>query len=215
MHTFLLDGRECEITVPVRANKALKFSSLGKRTETRGVVLHHTGGRRGVEGVFQTLQGKGYSVHFVIEADGTIWQLADAALRCAHAGTANGFTVGVEVVNHAGPKNLPRDAHREIVREEIHGRERDAATFTVPQVQSSLALTHALCKAFGLPHRVPEREGKLVTEVLSKAEMRSFRGVLGHFHIKETKRDPGLVVLRAIQALPARKSVPPPPDWVV
>lgn len=214
MHTFLVDGREAEITVPVRASKELKFSALGKRTETRAVVCHHTGGRRGVEGIFQTLQERGLSVHFVIESDGTIWQLADAALRCAHAGTANGYSVGIEIVNHAGPKNLPRDALREVVREEIHGVERDATTFTVAQVQSALALTHALCRAYGLPHRVPEEEGKLITTVLPKEVRDEYRGVLGHFHVKETKRDPGLVVLRAIQALPVRKSTPPPKDWV-
>lgn len=205
MHAFLLDGREAEVTVPVHASRDMKFTALAKRTETRTVICHHTGGVRGVAGVYETLQERGLSVHFVIESDGKIWQLADAAYRCSHAGTANSFSVGIEIVNPARAKKLPKDVDREIVLEEIHGIEAKATTFTVPQVQSALALTHALCRAFGLPHRVPERDGKLVAEILTAEEGRTFRGVSGHFHWKGTKRDPGTLLLNAIKALPCRR----------
>lgn len=200
MGAILVDGREVTVSAVVRADRKLKFSALAKRTETRCVVLHHTGGSGLASQVHRTLTERALSVHFLIEPDGTIWQYADAAQRCAHAAGANPWSVGVEIVNPAREIQVGNDAPRQVVVESIHGHDVRHTTFTADQVRSALALTEALCKAYGLPHDVPMDSGDVAARVLSKAELETFRGVLGHLHLTERKTDPGLAVLRAIVA---------------
>jgi N-acetyl-anhydromuramyl-L-alanine amidase AmpD len=141
----------------------------------------------------------------VVEPDGTIWQLADASLRCAHAGTANGWSIGVEIVNPALTRQQQGDARRQVVVENIHGRDVVATTFTAEQMHATLVLTEALCRAYGLPLVVPLNEtADVASTVLPGPLLAHWRGVLGHLHLKAAKRDPGLAVLRAISALGPR-----------
>lgn len=192
MSYILSRGVEVECAAPVRATRDYKFQALGHRAETRAVVLHWTGGRRGAAGVFETLRERGLSVHFVVEADGTVWQFADCDRRCSHAGAANGWSIGVEIVNPAGPELSAKDtaAGRTITECTIRGRLVRHASFTAPQTRSALALTRAVCAAWGLPLRARAGEGTATAQELSE-----FRGVLGHYEISDQKTDPGRGIL--------------------
>lgn len=206
MGTLLVDGREIRCNAIVRSDARFRFAALGKRTTTRAVVVHHTAGKGSHHQVYSTLVKRGLSVHFCVNGDGEIWQYADASLRCSHAGAANSWSVGIEVVNPAREIPVRGDYPRQVVVEEIHGVDVRHTTFTAEQVKSVLALTEALCRAYGLPHEVPMANGDVVATALPRDRLEAWRGVLGHLHVTTRKLDPGLAVLRAIAAQQARRA---------
>jgi N-acetyl-anhydromuramyl-L-alanine amidase AmpD len=189
---ILSGGREVKCDAPVRATRDLKFQALAKRTETRAVVLHWTGGRGLAPQVYRTLQARGLSVHFCVEPDGTVWQFADCDRRCSHAGTANGWSVGLELVNPAGPV---ADGGRALETSTIHGHTFQHASFTAAQTRSALAVTRAICGAWGVPYAA--RAGETV---MGAKELGEFRGVLGHYELSMAKRDPGRRILELVNA---------------
>lgn len=201
MGTVLVDGREVRCEARVKRDPRFTFTGLARREATRCVVLHWTGGRRGGPAVFRTLQTRGLSVQFSIDSDGQIWQFCDAALRCSHASGANSWSIGVEITNPAQPKQAFGDAPRAVVVETIHGQDLQHTTFTAEQMTAALALTQALCKAYGLPLAVPMDGHDVLATQAPKAVLDSFRGVLGHLHVTKRKVDPGLAILRAVAAL--------------
>ena len=223
-------GREvlCDAPVVLWEQSGLYFPALGKRTETRCVVLHHTGGSGLAPQVHRTLKtrtndrGKplGLSVHFCVEPNGTVYQYCDADRRCAHAGSVddsdhdgiqfsgNACSIGVEVVNPASSIANTRGIRRTLVREEIHGAEQVATAFTSEQVASTVALTRSLCAAYGLPLDVPMDGADVLATVMPEREFRDFRGVCGHLHLTTRKRDPGLGILRAVAALSRHPATP-------
>ncbi len=207
---------ECGANVVTWHEHGLWFASLPKRSVTRIIVAHWTGGQGKAPQVFRTLQQRHLSVHFVINPDGTIYQHCDADMRCAHAGSlddgdhdghqlsGNAESIGIEIVNPASPTLVPGDYHRELMRECIHDRDFTYTGFTIEQTKAALQLIEALCKHYGLPMRVPLDGVGLLPDVFTESDFRAFSGVCGHFHLTERKRDPGLAFLRAVRALPVR-----------
>jgi N-acetyl-anhydromuramyl-L-alanine amidase AmpD len=200
MGTVLVDGREVRCQAVVKHDQRFTFSGLARRTETRAVCLHWTGGRRGGPAVFRTLQTRGLSVQFNVDPDGTIWQFCDAALRCSHASGANSWSIGIEMTNPAQAKQAFGDAPRAVVVESIHGQDVQHTTFTVEQVTSAIALVETLCKAYGLPLAVPMDGRAVLSTAMTKAQQDTFRGVCGHLNLTTRKIDPGLAILRAVAA---------------
>jgi hypothetical protein len=206
MGSILVDGREVQCDAVVRADKRYKFTALPKRTETRAILYHWTGGRGLGPQVHRTLQERGLSVHFNIDPNGDVWQYADCALRCSHAGVANGWSVGVEMTNAAGPALIQGDAPRAVVVENIHGKDVRHTTFTAAQVHSAIELGQSVCTAYGLPLVVPlDETGDVFSTVLPTAVRDHWRGILGHLHVSDAKRDCGLSLLRAFAALATRE----------
>ncbi len=62
------------------------------------VVLHHTGGKSASSAV-NAMGSAGYSVHYVVDKDGTIYQYVDLDKKAAHACGSNHETIGIEIVN--------------------------------------------------------------------------------------------------------------------
>jgi N-acetyl-anhydromuramyl-L-alanine amidase AmpD len=199
-NAILIDGHPHYVGREVRVwtETGLEFPALGKRTETRAVVVHHTGGEGDAAQVHRVLKGRGLSVQFFIDHLGIIHQFTDASARASHAGTANGWSCGIEVQNRANANAVQRGIKREVVLERIHGKEAKRTTFLPEQVVSVLALVEVLCKAYGLPMEVPLTGSDVSATVIPNPAM--FRGVIGHLHLKATKVDPGLAILRAVAA---------------
>ena len=88
---------------------------------------------------------------------------------------------------------VARPARARRVSGRIHGRSLVMYDFTPEQYDSLVALTVALCRA--LPAIEPEvprdREGRVRWDVLPDGEYERFRGILGHYHLKTSKVDPG------------------------
>ncbi len=86
-----------------------------------------------------------------------------------------------------------RPARPELVRGNVQGTELLQYDLTPEQYAALTKLTAALCKVFPkLACDYPrDAAGKLVTRKLPDADLKSFQGVLGHYHVQTNKTDPG------------------------
>lgn len=86
-----------------------------------------------------------------------------------------------------------RPARPAVVRGTLAGKPLVQYDYTPEQYAALIRLTAALCRVFprmrdDYPH---DARGRLVTQQLPEPEWRNFQGVLGHFHVKGNKIDPG------------------------
>lgn len=195
---ILAGGRP--ITVPGCVVKTWYETKLGlpghgRRTETRAVGWHWTGGEN-AGGVLRDVIGDRHlSVQFSIDQAGVIFQYADADDRCSHMNEANGWCVGMEIVNRAdgrptvGPGRWPR----EVYDETVHGHTFKCTAFYPAQVIAVKTLTQALCAHYGLPFARPYPGN---TSVLTHDQLAAFRGVIGHYEVNPSKTDPGTRLFR-------------------
>ena len=90
-------------------------------------------------------------------------------------------------------KGTYRPARNELVVGEIHGRRLRQYDLTPQQYESLIKLTAALATV--LPEikldYPRDEQGKLLLRALSAEELKSYRGLLGHWHVTEAKVDPG------------------------
>ena len=86
-----------------------------------------------------------------------------------------------------------RPARPARVRGEINGELWEMVDFTPEQYESLVHLTAALVEVF--PRIVPDaprdESGGVRADVLSDEDFAAFSGILGHYHVTATKRDPG------------------------
>ncbi|HXJ24006.1 MAG TPA: N-acetylmuramoyl-L-alanine amidase [Polyangia bacterium] len=152
-------------------------------------------------------QGCGLSAHFMIDADGTIYQTLDLVERAYHAEEANSDSIGVEICNRGRvdrsewPK-LPIEYRTRPTRHVvINGEDHEAYDFRPEQYDSIVALTRTLLRLFPkIKPVIPEENGKPIMDTL--ADPLSFAGIMGHLHIERKKWDPGALdwdrILRAL-----------------
>jgi N-acetyl-anhydromuramyl-L-alanine amidase AmpD len=142
--------------------------------------------------------GCGLSAHFMIDADGTIYQTLDPLESAWHAEQANGQSIGIEICNRgdAGRNELdrlPREYRTRPVKDVvINGRTHHAFDFRPEQYRSVLALVRVLVRLFPKVKPVfPERDGKPLLETLPDPS--AFAGIVGHLHVDRQKHkwDPG------------------------
>jgi N-acetyl-anhydromuramyl-L-alanine amidase AmpD len=189
---------------------ALRFDHLRstrpRREPVRAVVVHWTGGAGANEApaVYRTLRGTvgpktpdGLSIHYVIEDDGKVVQMAAASLVCLHAGVANKFSIGIEVVSPGIPgKARDGEARRGIARDvytdAIRGRDVTMLDYTIAQTDALTLLCERLCSEHKIARAVPlAPDGSLLRREMTDAELGSFNGVMGHYHCHERKLDCG------------------------
>lgn len=207
---IVVGGQSVAIAAPARTwhDHGLFFGpGHGAKRRTRPItcgVAHWTGGENPPDVVYRVLRNRKpwpLSVEFCIDASGTVWQFADPLVtRCSHAGYANGFSWGIEMVNYGTRSLLSRvpraGRHRGTSSQTIHGRSRKVASFYRGQIESARALVEAVHGALDLPVDVPRHaDGRVYSTTMSKKSVRAFRGVLGHFHISRFKLDPGPTLL--------------------
>jgi len=91
------------------------------------------------------------------------------------------------------PEYAGGPARQELIRGEIHGSSYVQYDFTPAQYDSLTKLTAALCTVLPkIQCDYPrDKDGKLITTSLSRADFDRFQGVLGHYHIQPEKQDPG------------------------
>jgi N-acetyl-anhydromuramyl-L-alanine amidase AmpD len=139
-------------------------------------------------------------VHFLLDTDGTIYQMLDLRERGWHATKANSRSVGVEIANIGA---FPVDKSErleawyqqrsvepmtaEAVVGEVQGQKLRMYDLTARQYEALIRLTAGLCRT--LP-RI-ECDYPRSNAALSDAEFNRFRGILGHYHVQTDKVDPG------------------------
>jgi len=194
--------RKFDRFAPRRTLQSRTLSSL--QTVVKQVVLHLDGCVNS-RSCFHSMHdmprpdgGCGLSAHFMIDADGTIYQTLDLVERAYHAEEANSGSIGVEICNRGDASRneldrLPRDYRTRPVKDVvINGHTFHAFDFRPEQYASVLALSRVLVRLFPNVRPVyPERDGKPLLETLRDPQ--SFNGIVGHLHVDKQKHkwDPG------------------------
>lgn len=217
------------------------------------ITLHWTGAENPASRVIQTLDASDLSIHFVVEK-GRIVQTADLATMCAHAGGANAYSIGIEIVCRGFASredvvgsdlrdrdeldwNEPRDVYTDV----IGGRSVRMASYGPQQRDLAMWLVESLCGLLEIPRVVPwqrvadvrrhphaeyaiavpadaggngakagagaSRNGPgaggwyvplFDRDPRRHGRAKTWRGVMGHFHVHEDKMDPGTELLLAL-----------------
>jgi len=145
----------------------------------------------------RVLEKRGISSHFVIDNDGTIYQMVDTAYEAWHAPPANKRSIGVDISNayytkynktykkrgfglRPVLKNLP-----------LHGTKiKECLGFYDIQIEAFKALVDTLCNAYDIPLECPvDDSGELLKAVSRDARSGVFKGVVNHYHITRKKID--------------------------
>lgn len=172
-----------------------------RRGKVTAVVVHTSRAARGVVrpgarasvraellARYQTRTERNVSWHLTIDTDGTVLQQADLVRWTAwHAGHANEWTVGIEMVQH-----------------------QDTGDLWQVQIDATVAVVGTICDALSIPRRIPvdasgaPRKGQ-VRAWQPKSEggrAETWAGVLGHHHLTTNKPDgdPGADIFRALLA---------------
>jgi hypothetical protein len=147
---------------------------------------------------FRILEKRGLSVHFLIDNDGTIYQIMDCNDIAWHAGNrkVNNTSIGVEISNAYYPKyqtiyKRKGFGARPIMEGvKVHDKELPPFTGFYPvQIEAFAALAKALNLAYGIPLVAPMENNKLVETTYSKVQDATFKGVVSHYHITKRKID--------------------------
>jgi len=141
---------------------------------------------------FNVLLSRGLSVHLMLDGDGTVYQALDLAeARAYHAGKANERSIGIEITN---PVRLHRNKWQKpprpvITESRVHRRGKwERLDFYDIQKRRIVELSEVLCEHLRIPRLLPTRGD----EVLKSMAPPGFKGVCGHYHLSNTKTDPGL-----------------------
>lgn len=99
-----------------------------------------------------------------------------------------GPDLGIRTPNFVG-----RPAKPELIVGEIQQKELFQYDYTPEQYEALAKLTATLCKIFPkLRCEFPaDATGRVITDKLPDAQLRDYRGLLGHYHIQLNKTDPG------------------------
>ena len=180
-----------------------KENTGGRRVEAvRFGVIHHQAGEGKAKQNFNNLNARVnpkdpddidyLSVHFEIDQEGVITQMADLDTVCHQAGDVNGVSWGVEIAN----LGLGRPSHsypREQYTDMLHGiTHRDFLKFFPAQVEATYKLCLFVNLLLGLPVKIPaDATGtKARRGVLSREELDAHQGLVGHYMITKKKVDP-------------------------
>ncbi len=177
------------------------------RANVDQIVVHYdaTGSSRRC---FEVLHDeRGLSAHFMIDLDGVIYQTLDVMERARHAGPANDRSVGIEIANAGAYETAEglmaarqrmgmaggRSGGTAPIVGYVQGRRLYQYGFTDAQYEALIGLTRALRRALPrLRAQCPKSaDGGVADGVLPPAQLASFSGILGHFHVSDEKVDPG------------------------
>ena len=140
----------------------------------------------------KVLNRRGLSVHFCIDNDATIYQLADLNDVTYHAGSHNPYSVGVEISNAYYPKyqNWYKKngfGERPLITDGIvHGRKMKPFMDFYPEQKEALKALYLAChEALDIPLEAP----KVKWGVDPECQKKTFRGFCSHFHLTKGKID--------------------------
>jgi len=148
---------------------------------------------------YNILKKRKLSVHFMIDNDGTIYQLMDTKHAAWHAGNrkVNNLSVGVEISNAYYPKyqkiyEMKGFGKRPIwVNDVEHAKEEGDKFlgFYDVQLDALKALTEALHEAHNIELTVPTDATGLIKTIYNRAATGKYNGVVNHYHLTKRKID--------------------------
>jgi hypothetical protein len=148
---------------------------------------------------YKVLDKRGLAVHFLIDNDGTIFQLLDTNHAAYHAGSKkhNHSSIGVEISNAYSLKyqswyEKNGFGKRPIMEgQEVHGKPlSDFTGFYDVQLDALKALWKAVHLATGIPLKCPtNKSGETLGKVSTSAAANNFKGFVSHYHLTSRKID--------------------------
>lgn len=177
-------------------------NTAGRRTQPiRFGVLHHQGGEGRSKQCFKVLNEREdpkhpgefdyLSVHFEIDQDGVITQMADLDTACYQASGVNQESWGVEIANIGVGQPVhqyPRESYTDMVNGTTY---RNFLKFFPMQVAAAYKLCVCVNGLLGLPLVIPAAtQFKARRNVMPHAELERFRGLVAHYMVTEKKKDP-------------------------
>lgn len=168
------------------------------------IVLHHTVGGTAFSTYnwWQNNDRKRIATAFIVERDGTIYEVFDPRYWAYHLGLSgtggrvDRRSIGIEMASEGGLKEqngtlykFDRVNPQHVFQGEPydHGSPwrgyRYFAAYTPEQTDAVIQLTNHLCDTFSVPRRTP-------TDHLSfDDDLYDYRGVIGHHHVRRDKSD--------------------------
>jgi len=147
----------------------------------------------------RVLEKRGISSHFVIDNDGTIYQMVDTAYEAWHAGNRlwNRKSIGVDLSNAIYlkyQKTYVARGHgaRPVIKNlKVHGGTiKECLGFYDVQIEAYKALIACLCEKYKIPLECPvDDAGDTLMKVSAEAERGKFSGVVSHYHLTRRKWD--------------------------
>ena len=172
----------------------LKASSFRKYNAQRDIkcFITHWDATLSSHHCARILEERKLSVHFMIDNDGTIYQMADTNDICYHAKGANDLSIGVEISNAYDLKwqdwyVSKGFGERPIIRNaKCHNHNMKPFLGFYPiQLQALTALYEAINKGCNIPLVAPKTKTTTDESVVNG----SFRGFCSHYHLTENKID--------------------------
>ena len=160
-------------------------NTRARKGPPRVIAIHWTGGRRGAEGVCETLRARRLSIGYVLEPTGRVVQCAEDMTRCAHIGDGNEPAIGIECVS------MGLSASSNLARSKFLGRNHAFAPWPSEQLDGLVTLCETLCKRWDIPR---------VLAPMERGVPFDFEGIVGHFNWSKTKLDPGPFPFSALEA---------------
>lgn len=184
------------------ANKGCYTNLSGKEDRKPTMFVNHWDVCLSSESCAKVLNKRGISVHFLIDNDGTIFQMLDTQHKAWHAGIpryegGNSKGVGVEIANAYYPKYQSwyvKNGFGERPLQEhgyVHGKTLDPFLDFYPvQLEALKALWKACHVGIGIPLEYPKNsEGNIETGIHRECERGKFHGVCNHYNFIKTKID--------------------------
>lgn len=147
---------------------------------------------------FNVLKKRKLSVHFLIDNDGTIYQIMDTNHIAYHAGNrkVNNNSIGVEISNAYYPRYQKTYVQKGcgerplLTDSTVHGRTLEPHLGFYPvQEEAFMALAKALNSCYDIPLAVPEKDGKMITTLVPEVKSGTFKGIVNHYHVTKRKID--------------------------
>ena len=185
-----------------KANRGCYTDLSGKPDRDPTMFVNHWDVCLSSESCAKVLNKRGISVHFLIDNDGTIFQMLDTQHKAWHAGIpryvgGNQRGIGVEIANAYYPKYQDwyvKNGYGErpvVESAEVHGRSIGPFLGFYPvQLEALKALWSAVSEGIGIPMEFPKNsDGGLNTGLHYECERGTFEGICNHYNFIKTKID--------------------------
>ena len=185
-----------------KAKKGCYTDYSGKPDREPTMFVNHWDVCLSAESCATVLNRRGISVHFLIDNDGTIYQMLDTQHKAWHAGISGGVGgnpkgIGVEISNAYYLKYQDwyvRNGFGErpvLEGATVHGREMDPFTGFYPvQLEALKALWKAVHVGLGIPLEYPTNsKGELSDTVDRDCVKGKFHGICNHYNFTKGKMD--------------------------
>lgn len=159
------------------------------------MIVTHWDAALSAKSCHKILQRRGLSSHFVIDNDGTIYQMVDTANVAWHAKGSNDNSIGIDFSNayYTKYQKVYRKrglGSRPIIESSVHGAPPvEHLGYYPAQLEAYKVLVKALCEHYDIPLECPTKDGKLITGVDPDAQAGTFSGVVCHYHLSRRKID--------------------------